>query len=65
MKRFIKFVKSLLVGHELALLLVALVLVGSLFIEVSKKHEAELERQRAAEMLEIERDNRYNDSLIN
>jgi len=51
--------------HYMALMLIALAVAGCLVVEMSKRHEAELDRQRAVEMLEIERDRRYNDSLIN
>jgi len=66
MKKLIKLVKSVdLTMHYMALMLVALVVAGCLFVEISKRHQAELDRQRAVEMLEIERDRRYNDSLVN
>lgn len=67
---FVKFVISTIKSeqwekHYMASLLVALVVCGIIIVEVGKKHDIELERQRQAEMLEIERDERYNDSLIN
>jgi hypothetical protein len=63
--RIVRFLRSVnWEAHYFGMLLIALVLTGSLFIEAGKRHQAELDRQRAAEMLEIERDNRYNDSLI-
>ena len=66
MKKLIKFVKSIdWTMHYMALMLVALVVAGCLLVEMGKRHQAELDRQRAVEMLEIERDRRYNDSLIN
>jgi hypothetical protein len=51
-------------AHYFGMLLVTLVLVGTLFVEAGKRHQAELDRQRAYEMVEIEKDKRYNDSLI-
>lgn len=63
--RIVRFLRSVnWEAHYFALLLIALVLVGSLFIEAGKRHQAELDRQQAIEMVEIERDKRYNDSLI-
>lgn len=50
--------------HYFATMLVALVVSGCLIVEIGKRHDAELERQRVQEMLEIERDERYNDSLV-
>jgi hypothetical protein len=65
-KKLIKFIKSIAWSmHYMALMLIALAVAGCLVVEMSKRHEAELDRQRAVEMLEIERDRRYNDSLIN
>ena len=40
----------------MAIMLVMLVFVGSIFVEVSKKQEIELERQRQAEMEAIRHD---------
>ena len=73
MRRFMQFVMLLMRcvrKHDFskeyhAMLLIGMVVCGCLIVEVGKKHDAELERQRVQEMLEIERDERYNDSLIN
>jgi len=66
MKKFVTFVKSLnWEGHYMALMLIALALTVTLIVENSKRQDAEIQRQRAVEMLEIERDARYNDSLVN
>lgn len=66
MKKVITFIKSLnWEGHYMALMLIALALTVTLIVEVSKRQDAEIQRQRAVEMLEIERDARYNDSLVN
>lgn len=67
---FVKFIVRVIKSerwekHYMATMLVALVVSGCLIIEIGKRHDAELERQRVQEMLEIERDERYNDSLIN
>lgn len=65
---FVKFVISVIKSekwekHYMASLLVALVLVGSILVEVGKKHDVELERQRQAEMLEIEQDKLVNQEV--
>lgn len=67
---FVKFVVSVIKSerwekHYFATMLVALVVSGCLIVEIGKRHDAELERQRVQELLEIERDERYNDSLVN
>ena len=46
-----------------AMLLVALVMCGIIIVEVGKKHDIELERQRQAEMLEIEQDKLVNQEV--
>ena len=64
----VKFVVSVIKSerwekHYMASLLVALVLVGSILVEVGKKHDIELERQRQAEMLEIAHDKLVNQEV--
>ena len=59
--RLIAFIKLVFKGvkpeqHYMAIMLVMLVFVGSIFVEVSKKQEIELERQRQAEMEAIRHD---------
>jgi hypothetical protein len=64
----VKFVVSVIKSekwekHYMASMLVALVLVGSILVEVGKKHDVELERQRQAEMLEIAQDKLVNQEV--
>ena len=64
----VKFVVSVIKSekwekHYMVSLLVALVLVGSILVEVGRKHDIELERQRQAEMLEIEQDKLVNQEV--
>lgn len=66
MRLMVRFVRTRDWSKEYhAMLLVALVVSGCLIVEVNKRHDAEIERQRVQELLEIERDERYNDSLVN
>jgi hypothetical protein len=58
---FVKFVVSVIKSeqwekHYMASMLVALVLVGSILIEVGKKHDIELERQHQAELEQMRHD---------
>ena len=64
----VKFVVSVIKSaqwekHYVASMLVALVLVGSILVEVGRKHDIELERQRQAEMLEIAQDKLVNQEV--
>lgn len=65
---FVKFVVSVIKSekwekHYMASMLVALVLCGIIIVEVGKKHDIELERQRQAEMLEIAQDKLVNQEV--
>jgi Na+-translocating ferredoxin:NAD+ oxidoreductase RnfG subunit len=44
--------------------IVVIFLLGAIMVQTGKLWDAEVEAQRQAEMLEIEKDKRYNDSLI-
>ena len=66
--RLIAFIKLVFKGikpeqHYMAIMLVMLVFVGSIFVEVSKKHEIEIERQHQAELEQIRHDQYVNNEV--